>query len=81
MTLLVTGCTGFNGSNFFLDWLAPSYQPVVSLDKLTCAGNFENLASLHCDPLHVFVQGDRTLIDTLPAQHRTHDELHFAAES
>ena len=42
MTLLVTGCAGFIGSNFVLDWLAESHETVVNLDKLTYAGNLQN---------------------------------------
>ena len=39
MTLLVTGGAGFIGSNFVLDWLAQSDEPIVNLDALTYAGN------------------------------------------
>ena len=49
MTILVTGGAGFIGSNFVLDWLAQCDEPVVNLDKLTYAGNLENLASLQGD--------------------------------
>ena len=82
--ILVTGGAGFIGSNFVLDWLAQSDEPVVNLDKLTYAGNLENLASLQGDARHVFVQGDlgdRALVDALLAQHRPRAVLHFAAES
>lgn len=82
--ILVTGGAGFIGSNFVLDWLAQSDEPVVNLDKLTYAGNLENLAGLQGDPRHVFVQGDlgdRALVDSLLAQHRPRAVLHFAAES
>ena len=84
MSILVTGGAGFIGSNFVLDWLAQSGEPVVNLDKLTYAGNLENFASLQGDPRHVFVQGDlgdRALVDRLLAQHRPRAVLHFAAES
>ena len=84
MTILVTGGAGFIGSNFVLDWLAQSDEPVVNLDKLTYAGNLENLASLQSDARHVLVQGDlgdRTLVDALLVQHRPRAVLHFAAES
>lgn len=84
MTILVTGGAGFIGSNFVLDWLAQSDEMVVNIDKLTYAGNLENLASLQGNARHCFVQGDlgdRTLVDSLLAQHRPRAVLHFAAES
>jgi dTDP-glucose 4,6-dehydratase len=56
--ILVTGGAGFIGANFVLDWLAQSDEPIVTLDKLTYAGNRENLASLEGDARHLFVQGD-----------------------
>lgn len=82
--ILVTGGAGFIGSNFVLDWLAQSDEPIVNLDKLTYAGNLENLASLQADTRHVFVQGDlgdRTLVDRLLIEHKPRAVLHFAAES
>jgi dTDP-glucose 4,6-dehydratase len=51
--ILVTGAAGFIGSNFVLDWLAQSDEPVVNLDALTYAGNLENLASLEGDTRHI----------------------------
>ncbi len=82
--ILVTGGAGFIGSNFVLDWLAGSDEPVLNLDLLTYAGNLENLASLEADPRHVFVQGDigdRDLLDGLLTQYRPRAVLNFAAES
>ena len=58
MSVLVTGGAGFIGSNFVLEWLAGSDEQVINLDKLTYAGNIENLQSLNGDHRHVFVQGD-----------------------
>ena len=44
--LLVTGGAGFIGANFVLDWLRECGEAVVNLDKLTYAGNLENLSVL-----------------------------------
>ena len=82
--ILVTGGAGFIGSNFVLDWLAQSDEPVVNLDKLTYAGNLENLASLKDDPRHIFVHGDicdGVLVSSLFKQNRPRAIVHFAAES
>lgn len=84
MSILVTGGAGFIGSNFVLDWLRESDEPVINLDKLTYAGNLENLKSLQGDARHTFVQGDicdRALIDRLLAEHKPRAIVHFAAES
>lgn len=84
MTILVTGGAGFIGSNFILDWLRVSDEPVVNLDALTYAGNPANLASLQGDARYQFVQGDicdRELVDRLFSTHQPRAILHFAAES
>ena len=82
--ILVTGCAGFIGSNFVHTWLAKHDEPVINLDKLTYAGNLDNLSSLANDPRHIFVQGDigdRALVDKLLAEHQPRAVLNFAAES
>ncbi|MBI2769626.1 MAG: dTDP-glucose 4,6-dehydratase [Burkholderiales bacterium] len=82
--ILVTGGAGFIGSNFVLDWLAGSDEPVVNLDKLTYAGNPENLASLEGDPRHIFVQGDiadTDAVNRLLALQKPRAIVNFAAES
>jgi dTDP-glucose 4,6-dehydratase len=82
--ILVTGSAGFIGANFVLDWCAQQDESVISLDKLTYAGNLENLASLKDDPRHIFVQGDigdAELVAGLLAQYRPRAVVNFAAES
>ena len=84
MSILVTGGAGFIGSNFILDWLKQSDEQIINLDKLTYAGNLENLTSLQGDTRHIFVQGDicdLTLMSGLLSQHRPRAIVHFAAES
>jgi dTDP-glucose 4,6-dehydratase len=82
--ILVTGGAGFIGANFVLDWLQGRDEAVVTLDKLTYAGNPENLASLEGDARHRLVQGDicdRGLVRQLLATHQPRAVVHFAAES
>ena len=84
MSILVTGGAGFIGANFVLDWLAQSNEPVINLDKLTYAGNLENLASLEGDTRHLFVHGDigdSALVAGLLSEHQPRAILNFAAES
>ena len=75
MTILVTGGAGFIGSNFILGWSAHSNQKVINLDKLTYAGNLQNLASLDGDG------GDVEQVTRLLAKHRPRAVLNLAAES
>lgn len=82
--ILVTGGAGFIGANFVLDWLDRHEEGVVNFDKLTYAGNLDNLARVAADPRHVFVQGDlvdKQLITELLTRYRPRAVINFAAES
>ena len=84
MTILVTGCAGFIGSNFVHTWLSQTDEAVVNLDKLTYAGNLSNLEKFKNDSRHVFIQGDIgdvKLVSDLLAKHQPRAVLNFAAES
>src|SRR5271165_5712777 len=85
MHVLVTGGCGFIGANLVYHLLAGRPQwTVVTLDKLTYAGNLENLAALEGDARHVFVKGDvcnRELLDHVLGAYEIDGVLHLAAES
>ncbi len=84
MTILVTGGAGFIGSNFILDWLATSDEPLLNLDKLTYAGNLNNLEAVQGNARYRFVRGDIADIDLvrkLLAGSDVRAIVHFAAES
>jgi len=84
LVILITGGAGFIGSNFVLNWLATTNEPVVNLDNLTYAGNLQSLASLTRDRRHVFVRGDicdPQLISDLLLKYQPRAIVHFAAES
>ena len=57
-TLLVTGGAGFIGSNFIRKVRQEEWARIINLDKLTYAGNLQNLSDLKHDLDHYFVQGD-----------------------
>src|SRR5258708_5369939 len=83
-SMFVTGGASFIGSNFVLDWIAAGGGPVVNLDKLTYAGNPENLASLAANPAYTFVHGDicdAEVVTALLREHKPRAVVHFAAES
>jgi dTDP-glucose 4,6-dehydratase len=83
--LLVTGGAGFIGSNFVR--MVTSEHPdyfVVNLDKLTYAGNLENLAGLENNPSHKFIKGDicdGALVESIIDEYKIDAIVNFAAES
>ena len=83
MKLLVTGGAGFIGSAFVRYVLAHEADTqIVTLDKLTYAGNLENLAPIDRNPRHTFVKGDICDASTVASVVDSVDAIvHFAAES
>ncbi|MDQ3148571.1 MAG: GDP-mannose 4,6-dehydratase, partial [Chloroflexota bacterium] len=85
MNLLVTGGAGFIGSAFVRYVLTHHTEcNVVTLDKLTYAGNLANLAPVAGNPRHRFVQGDicdGRAVSGILADTRMDAIVHFAAES
>jgi len=82
--IFITGGAGFIGSNFVHQWLASTDEPLAVLDKLTYAGNLENLDSVRMDARFSFAQldiCDRLRVGQLLAEHCPRAIVHFAAES
>ncbi len=82
---LVTGGAGFIGSNYIL-YMLKEHKDIllVNLDKLTYAGNLENLKSVEGDKRHIFVQGDicdEALVSELFSEYEFDYVVNFAAES
>lgn len=84
MKLLVTGGAGFIGSAFVRLVIGNTGHEIVMLDKLTYAGNLENVAGVASNARYTFVKGDIAdsgLVTNLLADHKPDAVVHFAAES
>lgn len=85
MKILVTGGAGFIGSTFIRMMLSgPGSARIINLDKLTYAGNLENLEAVAGGPGYRLVHGDicdGRLVDTLLSDEQPEAIVHFAAES
>ena len=85
MRLLVTGGAGFIGANF-IRYMLDKYEDceIVNFDKLTYAGNLDNLRGIEDDPRYRFVKGDiadRRTVASIFREHRPQAVVNFAAES
>lgn len=85
MKILVTGGSGFIGSNFIRYMLNEHPDDaIINLDKLTYAGNPKNLRDIESDPNYSFVRGDicdQNLVDQLMQEQQVDQVIHFAAET
>jgi dTDP-glucose 4,6-dehydratase len=85
MNILVTGGAGFIGSNFVHHMLAAHQDlRIVNLDKLTYAGNLENLRAVEKESRYLFVHGDicdAGLVRSLLSEQKIDAIVNFAAES
>lgn len=84
-TILITGGAGFIGSHVVRLFVRkyPDYR-IVNLDKLTYAGNLENLRDIECEPNYRFERGDVCDFERMRSLFRAYDVtgvIHLAAES
>jgi dTDP-glucose 4,6-dehydratase len=85
MKLLITGGSGFIGSNFIRYILESHFDfEIINLDLLTYAGNPDNLKGIDKDPRYTFIKGDicnRDIVNTILKKNQVNAIVHFAAES
>ncbi len=84
MTILVTGGSGFIGSNFILNWIKKSSEQIINLDNLTYAGNEENLKSIENNSQYIFIKSDINNFHYYENEFHTNKiraVINFAAES
>ena len=83
MKLLITGGAGFIGSNFILYWMKNHPEDeIINLDKLTYAGNLENLKTVSENPNYTFIKGDILDPEVVERAIKGVDTIvHFAAET
>jgi dTDP-glucose 4,6-dehydratase len=84
-TYLVTGGAGFIGSNFIL-YMLKKYEDIkiINFDKLTYAGNLENLKEIQCDSRYIFINGnicDKELVTSVFQEYKINYVVNFAAET
>ncbi len=83
MKILITGGAGFIGSNFVCEALENGHT-IINIDKLTYAGNLENLENYKDNPQYQFYQEDicnRTAVEAILSKHQPDVIVHMAAES
>ena len=84
MAILVTGGAGFIGANFLNSWISCYDELVINLDKLTYAGNIENLQSINKNDNYLFIEGDicdPNLVSEILYEYHPRYLINFAAES
>jgi dTDP-glucose 4,6-dehydratase len=82
--LLITGGAGFIGSNLVHYWIGATADTVINVDKLTYAGNLQNLAEVISNPRHIFLRtdiGDTRAISQVLTTYRPKAIINLAAES
>lgn len=84
MSIMVTGGAGFIGSNFILEWIENFEELIINIDKLTYAGNLQNLNNLQTCKNHIFIKGDiadNKLISSLLYKYKPRSIINFAADT